>query len=421
MKSIAKFYTLFWIIYYPVCIAFQSLVNYDWSDEILTVALLLFAFNKQKYLVRDHKRKKEIVYYIIIMAFYTLYSFIINVTTTKGIILDLLQQLRPYAIFYITWLMAPQFTNNQKRLIKLVMLYTFAVVIVAYFVNPALIDPFLASRSGEDISGESAPLGQIALGCAMTYYLFSKQSRKNRIIAILIMLVGLLSGKSKYIGECIAFIALVSFVNEKIKFNSIKTVGQVAVLSAVVIFFTWTKFNAYYVDGFINRAEEMARPASYTTAARMIMHDYVPFGSGLGSFGTAAAAKEYSPIYYKYGLDKLWGLSPENPMFLADAFYPSLAEFGIVGLFFFIIFWRRRIKETNRVVDVVHYRMAFMCILALALESTADTSYLSGKGMGYFMILAICLNSSLYNNELVEQPINEIQDDQNVQDMQNPT
>lgn len=406
MKSIAKFYTLFWIIYYPVCIAFSALADFDWSDEILTVALLLFAFNKQKYLVRDHKRNKEIVYYIVIMAFYTLYSFIINVTTTRGIILDLLQQLRPYAIFYLTWLMAPQFSLKQKRLIKFVMLGTFAVAVVAYFVNPEFLDPFLAaSKSGGTISGESAPLGQIALGCGMTYYLFSKQSRKNRIIAILIMLVGLLSGKSKYIGECIAFIALVSFVNEKIKFNSIKTVGQVAILAAVILFFTWSKFNAYYVDGMMNRAEELARPASYTTAVQMIFHDYVPFGSGFGTFSTAAAAKEYSPIYYKYGLDKLWGLTPDNPMFLADAFYPSLAEFGIVGIFFFIVFWRRRIKETNRVVDVVHYRMAFMCILALALESTADTSYLSGKGMGYFMILAICLNSDIIASRQQPQPL----------------
>ena len=57
--------------------------------------------------------------------------------------------------------------------------------------------------------------------------------------------------------------------------------------------------------------------------------DYIPFGSGLGSFGTAAAAKEYSPLYYKYQLDNVWGLNPENPMFLADAFYPTLAEFGV--------------------------------------------------------------------------------------------
>ena len=342
MKSIAKFYTLFWMIYYPVCVAFQSLVNFDWSDEILSVLLLVFALIKHKYLVKNYKRSKEIVYYILIMAFYTLYSFIISVTTSKGIILDLLQQFRPYAIFYVTWLMAPQFTLKQKRRIKTVMLATFSLAIIAYFVNPALIDPFLASRKDEEIIfGESASLGQLALGCGMTYYLFSKQSKKNRNIAIMIMLLGLLSGKSKYIGECIAFIALVSFVNEKIKFNSVKTVGQFVVLGTVILFFTWTKFNVYYVEGMKHRSEDMARPASYTVAGKIILHDYVPFGSGLGSFGTAAAAKEYSPLYYKYHLNHIWGLSPSNPMFLADAFYPSLAEFGLVGIFFFLIFWRR--------------------------------------------------------------------------------
>jgi hypothetical protein len=33
-------------------------------------------------------------------------------------------------------------------------------------------------------------------------------------------------------------------------------------------------------------------------------------------------------------------------------------------------------------------------MLALFLEGTADTSYLSGKGMGYFMLLAMALRGS---------------------------
>ena len=40
------------------------------------------------------------------------------------------------------------------------------------------------------------------------------------------------------------------------------------------------------------------------------------------------------------------------------------------------------------------YKIAFMCMLALFLEGTADTSYLSGKGMGYFMLLAMALRGS---------------------------
>lgn len=384
MKAIAKFYTWFWIIYFPVCIAFAATVDFDWSDEILTVLLLTYALGKRRYMVKS-KRTTEISIYILLMVFYLAYSLIIQVTTPRGVFLDILQQVRPYTVFYLTWMMAPEFTNKQKKRIKLVMLLSFFGYLFAFILKPSLVTPFGG--------GESVALGQIALCCAMVYYLFSKQTKQNRNIAILIMLLGLISGKSKYFGECVVFITLMMFVKSKINFTSVSTLLKVAALGCVVIFFTWTKFNAYYVEGFQDDAQEMARPLTYETGMKIMFKDYIPFGSGLGSFGTAAAAKEYSPLYYDYKLDMVWGLTPENPMFLADAFYPTLAEFGIVGLFFFLWFWKRRLWECNKIPNIVYYRMALMAILALALESTADSSYLSGKGMGYFMVLALCLNS----------------------------
>lgn len=386
MRGIAKFYTWFWIIYFPVCIAFAVTVNFDWSDEILTVLLLFYAMAKQHFLVKDKKRSKEINIYIALMIFYLLYSLVIKVTTPRGVMLDLLQQLRPYAVFYLTWMLAPQFSPKQKKYIKWIMLLSFFGYLFAFKFKPSLVTPYGGA--------ESAALGQIALCCAMVYYLFSKQTTKNRNIAILIMLLGLASGKSKYFGECVCFIALVMFVKSKINFTSVSTLLKLAALGVVVVFFTWTKFNAYYVEGFQEEAQAMARPATYETGMTIMFKDYIPFGSGLGSFGTAAAAKEYSPLYFKYHLNEIWGLDPTNPMFLADAFYPTLAEFGIVGLFFFLWFWKRRLWEANKIPNLIYYRMALMCILALALESTADSSYLSGKGMGYFMILALCLNSA---------------------------
>lgn len=386
MKGIAKFYTWFWIIYFPVCIAFAVTVNFDWSDEILTVLLLGYALIKQRHLVKDHKRTVEISTYIVLMVFYLVYSLVLKVTTPRGVFLDFMQQLRPYAVFYLTWMLAPQFTNFQKKRIKWVMLLSFFGYLIAFKVKPSLVTPY----GGE----ESAALGQIALCCAMIYYLFSKQTKMNRNISILIMLLGLISGKSKYFGECVVFIALVLFVKSRINWLSPKTLIRLGALAAVVLFFTWTKFSQYYVEGFQEDAEAMARPATYETGLQIMFHDYVPLGSGLGSFGTAAAAKEYSPLYYKYHMDEIWGLTPDNPMFVADAFYPTLAEFGILGLFFFLWFWKRRLWEANKIPNLVYYRIALMSIFALALESAADSSYLSGKGMGYFMILALCLNSA---------------------------
>ena len=67
MKAIAKFYTYFWIIYFPVCIAFTYVVNFDYSDEVLTVLLLFYAMNHKNLMQRAQKRVDEIKIYIIFM------------------------------------------------------------------------------------------------------------------------------------------------------------------------------------------------------------------------------------------------------------------------------------------------------------------------------------------------------------------
>ena len=165
----------------------------------------------------------------------------------------------------------------------------------------------------------------------------------------------------------------------------------------------------------ISVSDRMARPESYKTAGTIIFSDYIPFGSGLGTFATNAASVYYSPLYYKYGLSNIWGLTPEWHNFMADAFFPTLAEFGIVGLFFFVWFWVRRYKEINKINIFLIYKIALMCMLALFLEGTADTSYLSGKGMGYFMLLAMALRGSYItkskNNRILKP--NVIKDSEN--------
>ena len=65
-----------------------------------------------------------------------------------------------------------------------------------------------------------------------------------------------------------------------------------------------------------------------------------------------------------------------------------------MGIFFFLWFWIRRYKDINRISNLLNYKIALMCMLALFFEGVADTSYLSGKGMGYFMLLAMAIRGS---------------------------
>lgn len=175
--------------------------------------------------------------------------------------------------------------------------------------------------------------------------------------------------------------------------------GALIILGAAVLFFTWEKFDAYYISG-MTAEDRLARPETYKVAWQLLW-DYFPFGPGMGSFAVAAAADYYSPLYYKYNLYNIWGLAPEWPGFLADAFYPTLANIGVVGIFFFCAFWKRRLSAFNTIQDLRYYRVAWISFFCLAIEQTADTSFLSGKGMGYCMLIGLCLNANrnMLNNQ----------------------
>ena len=56
--------------------------------------------------------------------------------------------------------------------------------------------------------------------------------------------------------------------------------------------------------------------------------------------------------------------------------------------------------EDYGIYNVVGGAVAMMAFFCLAIEQTADTSFLSGKGQGYCMLIALCLNS---NNNLEEE------------------
>lgn len=101
------------------------------------------------------------------------------------------------------------------------------------------------------------------------------------------------------------------------------------------------KFNLYFGAG----AEKTPRNALYLAGYKIAV-DYFPFGSGQGTFGSYPVGKEYSQIYYDYGLDKLHGLGHDDALgktdshFIFDTYWSSiLGEMGFIASFFFIWLW----------------------------------------------------------------------------------
>lgn len=386
MKGIARFFTLYWIIYFPTCIAYNDLPGFSSVDEAMTVLLFVYTLWMYSHNRSINKRPwKEFMICIGLMAFYTVYSLFFGANVAESVWIDLMQEIRPYTIIFCTWILNPRFTKKQKKW----MLGTMIITLFSWIVyHPATF---------ESQNAEFPVLGQLAICTGMSWYLFTKATKRNRNIALLLVFTGMLAPKFKFIGEVVCFIAFVFFIKQRLNFKSPKTMIYVALVIAIILMLTWTKFDAYYVSGLQN--EELARPMTYKTSLR-ILWDYLPFGSGMGSFACNGAWQHYSPLYFKYNLDGIWGLSPRAGGFVCDAYYPTLAQFGIVGVFFFCWFWKRRLAAFDIIADMRYYRVAMITFCCLAIEQTADSSWLSGKGMGYCMLIALCLNA---NRNAMEQ------------------
>lgn len=348
----------------------------------MTVILIGFTFIKRHHWSVNKTPFHEFRQFLGIYVFYILYSITMEVNTRQAVFLDMVQWIRPFSVIYCTWILNPQFSNKQKKWMLRAMVLTL-LSWIAY--HPE-------STAGE--GAEFPVLGQLAICCGMSWYLFTEETSRNRRIAIILVFLGMLAPKFKFLGEAVCFVAVLFFLKSKLNFKSSKTIVYVSLLMAAVLAVTWTRFDGYYVTGMSD--DGLARPKMYRTSL-LVLRDYFPLGPGMGTFGTNAAGVEYSPLFYKYNLQDVWGLNPESAHvgFAADAFYPALAEFGVVGVFLFFIFWKRKFSIMNDIQDMKHYRIALMAFFCLAIEQTADTSFLSGKGMGYCMLLGLCLNANL--------------------------
>ena len=377
MRNAANFYTLYFIAYFPTCIAYNDLPGWNTIDEYMTGLLLLYTLMMMGSRAINRKPIREMMQFWVILMLFTVYGLTFG-RNPDGVWLDFIQEMRPYTIIYCTWILNPQFTEKQKMLMR----YGLVATLVSWiFYHPVVMET--------EQHHEFPILGQLAVCAGIGWYLLSEHDKKNQHIATALMLAGMLAPKFKFLGEVVCFLAMMYLVKKPLNFRSPRTAVSLGLLVTAVIAATWSKFDAYYVSGLDTR---MARPETFKTAWK-ILWDYFPFGSGMGSFACNGAWRHYSPLYYEYNLNTIWGLDPGGG-FICDAYYPTLAQFGVVGIFFFVAFWKRRLIAINCIRDMCSYRVAWMAFFCLALEQAADSSFLSGKGMGYCMFFALCLNAN---------------------------
>lgn len=354
--------------------------GFTYIDEIFTTTLLAYSVIKRKF-------SKEFSIFIGIALFYLAYSFAFPINKPEAIWIDFFIEVKPYIAFYCAYNLGLYLSPKHYKQIR-----TICVLIAIAMIPIGILGEYFMYS----ISLHPSRYATISAILGTLYFYCSPQNKHTRNITFLIWCIGLLSLKAKFFGFFTAAIFLFFFYRERRLKLSMKSIVLLIICFAGIIFAAWEKISYYFITGM--QAESMfARPYLYVNSIK-VLNDYIPFGSGFGSYATYASSVFYSPLYFKYKMYLNYEIG--NNMFISDTFYPTLAQFGYVGVTLFIIFWYRIYQKGK---SLPNNRMILLIIIFFFIESTSDSTFTQNRGIYMLVLLAMFLNQNRYFKALHRQ------------------
>ena len=385
--NLTLFTLIFGVMFYDVI----DMLGFSYVDELCAVFLLCL-FGYKVFKSKTWEFNKMFLLVLFVFFFYLIYSFIIGSNTAGAIMTDFVIQIKPYLAFFCVFSMRPVLSDNQKKIIRqLIALCSLYVLVVGItdLVNEDIIEYTFTHVSR--LATASSVLALLYLYC-------SDYTKIDRMIFIMILALGIFSTRSKHYGFfafCMLLVIYFSWTNT-MKFNLKNTFFFLAAL-AFIVYVAWNKIYFYFITGGFGSGRGVddlyARMALYYFSIFVFL-DFIPFGSGFASYATYASAVNYSPIYVKYGMNKMHGLTKNAPDFLADTYYPALAQFGFAGVILFFYFWFHLAKKAVNIFSKGYHKealIAIMIIVFFLIECTSDATITHNRGMFMMMILGLTL------------------------------
>ncbi len=353
-------------------------------------------------LVNRHWRRYRLLWIIMaIMTAYAVYSLFLPYNNIRAIASDWIIQQKPFLPFVVMLAVRPSLTGADRVAIKIISIVNVVLTLVVWS---------LGIKAVEAVMQHISYVGLTIFTSALAFYLAAinpegRVDRRDLIATVVMILAGLVCGRSKYFGSAVfAVFMMVFYTPDMLRRYGKRAIAMFGLMVVLVAIVGWQKFEFYFIGGEgmemdTGRLATIARPMMYYTGA-LILLDHLPFGSGLASFATFPSAKSYSTLYYDYSLDKVWGLGPSMPEFITDAFYPSLAQFGVVGIALFIWFWiyvarmLRALIRSGAPGSEALFTLGWIIIMFLMIENIANTTIVQGSGLCSMIMLGLACSKS---------------------------
>lgn len=363
-------------------VVLYDFLKFDYTDELMAFFLVLFA----GVTIWERKNIRELYPLMIVISiflFYTAYSFLIVSNTPQAILKDFVIQIKPFIGFFCAWLLAPIFTKQQKQIICISCLIIGGVILIATLTGNTWT-----------FFGHPSRLATSATVTALLFLYCCSFTWNDILIFIMLLSIGVLSTRSKFYGffGVATFLIIYIKIGGELKFN-LKGLLFFFMLICVAITLSWKKIVIYYLDGAMSSEQMWSRPAMMLTSLQILL-DYFPLGCGLASFGTFASAEYYSKTYEEYGISHLYGLTKDHPAFITDAYYPELAQFGIIGVILYFTFWIWIIKigTKKRYQNSKLFSFTLLVFLFFLIEGVADATFTHNRGLFTLILLGAFLS-----------------------------
>jgi hypothetical protein len=364
--------------------------GFDYTDEACALCLFILFF-AHLLATDDWRMNKAFLATLAVFLFYLAYSFAIRSNTTAGILNDFFIQTKPYLAFFCVYSMAPRLGRHQKEVLKSVSLILWSALMIAGLAN------FFHPKAIRMLMSHETFYAAAVTITSLCYLYCSRFTSAEKLVFLLLLSVGLLSGRSKFYGFfALSFFVMLFFSNARNFRWSARNVLLAVCMFAVIVLVAWEKISFYFLQGVTGDVEPdmIARYALYTASPKILV-DYFPFGSGFASYATYSSGVYYSPVYAKYGLDGVWGITKGYYSFIADAYYPSLAQFGVAGIALSLSFWLyvcKRALNFYRQTHNLHLVIVVTLIVGfLGIDGTTDSTFISNRGFFVMMLLGLIL------------------------------
>jgi hypothetical protein len=148
-------------------------------------------------------------------------------------------------------------------------------------------------------------------------------------------------------------------------------------------------------------APPQVRIALYLGSLKVARDDF-PLGGGLGRWGSWMSRVEYSPLYYKYKVNRIHGLKPTNPVNATDTFWPQIVgELGVVGTLGYVGFlgclalglWRAAARHRTGILRI--FTLGTGMILAQAVVESFASPMFHSPPRAYLVFMVIGIATAL--------------------------